>query len=131
MGFVSYSTCGHREQRPVKERVQEKTETPLTRISVGTIQAFSLLMLFFTSHCWHIQKIYTRCTVIITKEKCFEITHMLVAEKNIIKLELTLKYNRALEAGSRKHLSMVAIFIFCMVHIQMFTTTMHLTAIMC
>lgn len=74
-------------------------------------------------------KRYTRGTV-IAKEKCLKIICMLVAEKNI-ELELTLKYSRALEASSRKHLSMVAIFIFCMVHIQMFTTTMHLTAIMC
>lgn len=56
---------------------------------------------------------------------------MLVAAKRIIELELTLKYSSVLEGGSRKHLSRVEIFIFCMVHIQMFTTTMHLTAIMC
>ena len=42
---------------------------------------------------------------------------MLVAEKSIIELELMLKDSKALEAGSKKHLSMVAIFIVCMVHI--------------
>lgn len=66
------------------------------------------------------------------KGKCLgAVVHMLVAEKSIIRLQVTLEGNSALKADSRNHLLMVEIFIFCMVHIQIFTTIMHLTAIMC
>lgn len=123
--------CGHWEQRQVKEPVQEKTETLLPGPQKAPLKHPLFLWCFLFSHCWPVQKNYTQCTVIITKAKCLEIICMLVAEENIFELELTFKYNKALKADSRKHLSMDAIFIFCMVHIQMFTTTMHLTAIMC
>lgn len=103
--------CGHREQKPVNEPVQEKKTWKLfTRTSMGTTEVSYIFKLFFFPIIDTSKKKHTQCTVIITKEYVLIIC-MLVAE-----LEFILKYSRALEAGSKKHLSMVAIFIFCMVH---------------